>query len=326
MHSLSVRRTSGSYSAEELKRSEALDIHDNRDCIFVMKDGSITTVEEMKKQLWIRDEKDDCYISDYDVEFKESPMQVLGDFRGRLHYALASVYGRQTKGWEGRLREITNVLDQYLPNVEFHLRELRRDVGVNTYCLFQFLKKNNISMEEFLLNNKYIVVVNLAEYQKMRFLGMVNETNIENTYDITEETSVQMNIENGIWKIGQGDLRFGRSPYRVLGTVEGKARYALATYESANIDEVLEILQEVYPELKSIELPPCWYSKEARDRGYCEDSALPLDVPLRDFILDKKYVIISDGDEYCIWNQFKKTKLFNLEEYPDEEILEHDFY
>jgi hypothetical protein len=326
MHSLSVRRTSGSYSAEELKRSEALDIHDNRDGIFVMKDGSITTVEEMRKQLWIRDEKDDCYISDYDVEFKKSPMQVLGDFRGKLHYALASVYGRQTKGWEGRLREITNMLDQYLPNVEFHLRELRRDVGVNTYCLFQFLKKNNISMEEFLLNNKYIVVVNLAEYQKMRFLGMVNETNIENIYDITEETSVQMNIENGVWKISQDDLRFGRSPYRVLGTVEGKARYALATYESANIDEVLEILQEVYPELKSIELPHCWYSKEARDRGYCEDSALPLDVPLRDFILDKKYVIISDGDEYCIWNQFKKTKLFNLEEYPDEEILEHDFY
>jgi hypothetical protein len=134
-----------------------------------------------------------------------------------------------------------------------------------------------------------------------------------------------MNIVDGVWKIEGRDLHFGRSPYRVLGTVEGKARYALATYSSKNIDEVLTILQEVYPDLKRIELPMAWWDPEKEDHGYCEDSALPLNIPLRDFILDKKYVIISDGDEYCIWDDFKRTKLFNAEEYPDEEI-EDEFY
>ena len=326
MHSLSHRRASGAYSNDELQHSEATHNDEYHDAIFAMKEESVTTVEDMKKQLWLRDGRDSYYLSSYSVELKNSAMEILTDFRGRLHYALASVYGRRTKGWEGRLREITNVLDKYLPDVEFHCRDLCGLVGTNDNLLFPFLKKNKISMEEFLLNNKYVVIINFAEYQRMKFLNMVDESNVEKMYRVPYELKTQMNIVDGVWKIEEDDIRFGRSPYRVLGTVEGKARYALATYESKNISEILSILQEVYPELKSIELPKCWYAPEKDDKGYCEDSALPINIPLRDFILDKKYVIISDGDEYCIWNDFKKTRLFNRDEYPDEVVLEHGFY
>ena len=320
MHSLSVRRTSGPYSIEELQHSEAASNDEQHDAIFVMKEGGMTTVEDMRNQLWLREEREKFYISSYDVAFKNSAMEVLSDFRGRLHYALATVYGHRTKGWEGRIDEIELILNKYLPNVEFVARSLSGFVGTNDNLLYQFLKKNKITIEDFLLNDKYIVIVNIAEYQRMKFLNMVDESQIESAYHVPYEVETKMNIVDGVWKIDRNGINFGRSPYRVLGSVEGKARYALATYESENIDEVLAIMQEVYPEIKSIELPKSHWNPDVTDSGYCEDSVLPLGVPLRDFILDKKYVVISDGDEYCIWENFKETKLFNKEEYPDEKI------
>lgn len=322
MHSLSYRRTSGPYSIEELQHSESTANDECHDAIFVMKEDKIVTMEELRKNLWLKEDRDSFWISSYELQFKNSAMEVLADFRGRLNYALASAYGRRTKGWEGRVEEINSVLNKYLPNVEFTIRTNSGAVGTNDNLLYPFLKKNNISMEEFLLNDKYIVIVDVAEYNRMKFLNMVDESQIEKVCTEPYEIETKMNIIDGVWNINGRDLQFGRSPYRVLGTVEGKARYALATYSSSNINEVLAILQEVYPELERIELPKCWYNPEADDKGYCEDSALPHNIPLRDFILDKKYVIISDGDEYCIWDTFKTTKLFNRDEYPEEEIDE----
>jgi hypothetical protein len=144
----------------------------------------------------------------------------------------------------------------------------------------------------------------------MKALDMVDEANIINVYPEIDIKPKQIQIENGVWEISYNDLYFGRSPFRVLGTIEGKARYALAS-KPDDIDEITRILQTVYPELVRIEMP---------DDGYCDDSALPYDVPLKDFILNKKYVIISDGDEYCVWNNFKNTKLFSRANYPAEEI------
>lgn len=34
---------------------------------------------------------------------------------------------------------------------------------------------------------------------------------------------------------------------------------------------------------------------------------------LEDFLLNKKYIVMSDGDEYCTWNNFIKSKIINLE-------------
>ena len=325
MHSLSYRRSSGAYSIEELQHSESTANDEYHDAIFVMTEGEVTSTEEMKKQLWLREDDDSCSVSYYDVAFKNSAMEVLPDFRGRLMYALSSIYGRRTKGWERRIEEIEAILNKYLPGVKFSARGLDERVGTNDNLLYPFLRKNKISIEDFLLNDKYVVIVNTAEYQRMKFLNMVDESQIERVYAEPYEVETKMNIEDGVWKINGRDLQFGRYPYRVLGTVEGKARYALATYGSHNINEVLAILKEVYPELERVELPKCSWDKEKEERGYCEDSVLPLNVPLRDFILDKKYVVISDGDEYCVWDNFKKSGLFNWSEYPEESVSECDY-
>lgn len=46
-------------------------------------------------------------------------------------------------------------------------------------------------------------------------------------------------------------------------------------------------------------------------------------ITLEEFLLNKKYVIVVDGDEYCIWKDFKNTGLIDLgmieREYPKEE-------
>jgi hypothetical protein len=153
----------------------------------------------------------------------------------------------------------------------------------------------------------------------MKWLNMVDESKIADIFKPEIDYSCEMKIENGVWRLTEGDISFGRSPFRVLGTPEGKARYALACKHSANIDEVLAIMQEIYPEMKSIELPEDEYSNDGVNHGYVDDwGIIPDGLSTRELILNKKYVVISDGDEYCIWSNFKKTPLFNQDEYPDE--------
>lgn len=325
MHSLSFRRESGPYTAADLQRTEAMENMTYHDAIIMLKDGHTVTEEEIRKDCWIYDNR--MGIWDHSMELAGSAMEVMSTFRDKLTYALATAYGYRYKGWEKRVEEIKAVFAKVLPYVELSLDIERyrwcnsNSVGTNQYLLYPFLKMNNITIEEFLTNTKYIVIVNYAEYEKMRWLNMVDESQIVEVYHPHENDDYTMKIVDGVWKLSSCDIQFGRYPFRVLGTPEGKARYALACHHSTNIDEVLSIMQEVYPEMKSIELPrDKWYDGGV-NHGYTDDGGvIPDNIPLRDFILDKKYVVISDGDEYCIWSGFKKTPLFNREEYCEEHI------
>ena len=322
MHSLSVRKTDGEYALEELKHSEATVDEKNHDAIIVLKEGK---TEIDVGWCW----KDEVSISPYSAELSNSAMQVLSSFRDKMTYALATIYGYRYRNWQNRVEEIKNIFAKHLPHLKLDISRLEDKmergwytIKTSDYLLYPFLKENNVTMEEFLTNTKYIVIVNYAEYQKMRWLNMVDESKIESVCHVAEEAPAEMKIEDGVWKLSEGDISFGRSPFRVLGTPEGKARYALAAHHSENIDEVLAIMQEIYPEMKSIELPADEYSDDGINRGYTDDWGIIDDVPLREFILNKKYVLIADGDEYCVWKDFKKTPLFNQTEYPEENSKE----
>ena len=323
MHSLSFRRTEGEYTEEDLKHSEAMAGTHNHDAIITLKEGHTVNEEEIRENGWIWNNKMRIWNSDLDL--RNSAMQIMSSFREKLIYALSTLSGYRYRGWEKRSDEIQHVFAKYLPGVELEADYDKdewpmRFTGTNEYLLYPFLKQNKITIEEFLTNTKYIVVVDYVEYQKMKWLNMVDESQIESVFHPSEYDTCEMKIENGVWKLSEGDLCFGRYPFRVLGTPEGKARYALAAHMSENIDEILEIMQEVYPEMKSIELPMDSYEKDVVVRGYCEDPAIPYNIPLREFILNKKYVIISDGDEYATFGKFKRTPLFNKDEYPEENI------
>jgi hypothetical protein len=326
MHSLSIRKTDGEYGIEELKRSEAVDDIPCYDAIIILKEGHTETEEEIRNNCYLY--KDQMTIWNRSLRMSDSAMQVLSTFRDKLEYALATAYGHRYRGWQDRVEAIKAAFTKVMPGAKLDLYSIERmdewdwrydRIGTNQYLLYPFLKKNKITIDEFLTNTKYIVIVNYAEYEKMKWLNMVDESKIADIFKPEIDCSYEMKIEGGVWKLSEGDISFGRSPFRVLGTPEGKARYALASKNSNNIDEVLAIMHEVYPEMKSIELPKDEYSDDGICHGYCDDYSYIIDgIPLRDFILNKKYVVISDGDEYCIWSNFKETPLFNREEYPDE--------
>jgi hypothetical protein len=320
MHSLSFRRDEGPYTAEELKRSESMVGTHYQDAIITLNEGHTVTEEEIRSTCWIYNNS--MRIWSHDMSLAHSAMQVMSTFRDKLTYALATVYGYKYQGEAKRLADIEAVCNKYLPGVTIDAEIREWDsykASTNQYLLYPFLKKNKITIEEFLTNTKYIVIVDYAEYEKMKWLNMVDESKIADVYYPHIDDFFEMKIEDGVWKLAECDLSFGRSPFRVLGTPEGKARYALASWHGSNVDQVLAIMQEIYPDMKEIEFPRSEWDGEI-EYGYCDDSALPHDIPLRDFILNKKYVIISDGDEYCIWSNFKKTPLFDQSAYPNEKV------
>lgn len=322
MHSLAIRREEGWFSDEEL-HSESLVGSINHDAIVMMREGKSLTTDEIRKQCWIYNDRMRIWSNDFNLA--NSAMQILDSFRDKLTYALATVCGYRYNGWEKRRQEIYDVFNKYLPGVKLDADitnddYMGRTASTNEYLLYPFLKKHKITIEEFLVSTKYLVIIDYAEYQKMKWLDMVTEENVQEVFKSDRADEFHMHINNGVWELNSCDINFGRYPFRVLGTPEGKARYALATYRSSNIDEVLKIMQEVYPEIKSIKLPKDRWSEDGIDCGYNEDPVIPDGISMRDFILDKKYVVIVDGDEYCIWSGFKNSPLFNRKAYPDERI------
>lgn len=68
-----------------------------------------------------------------------------------------------------------------------------------------------------------------------------------------------------------------------------------------------------------------WYYKEPYT-GYVDENILSTflkyeNISLEEFLINKKYVVIQDGDEYCYWDDIKKTGLINMDmidhEYPN---------
>ena len=175
MHSLSVRRESGAYSTEELRRSDALIGELCQDAIIIVNDDRVETEESIARGLYIHNNR--CNIWEYELRFRHSAMQVLADFRGKFYYALANAYGTEESDdvSNARIDVLSAITDKFFPGVDFDIdvRKLNYyGVGTNDDMLFDYLDQRNITMEEFLTNRKYIVIVNYAEYRKMSFLNI----------------------------------------------------------------------------------------------------------------------------------------------------------
>ena len=144
--------------------------------------------------------------------------------------------------------------------------------------------------------------------------------------------------DNGVWNIwDDDDLYFGRSPFQCLATFESKVRYAIASlccWESDKekkfiFEKIKAIVLEAIPKCKDVKLPiDDYYEKEKVLYGYVDEDILSgflekNNVELKDFLLNKKYVVIVDGDEYCIYNKMKKSGIINKDnikkEYPERE-------
>ena len=158
-----------------------------------------------------------------------------------------------------------------------------------------------------------------------------------------EELTRHLWLHNGVWTMYREDgLSFGRAPFDCLSTFESKVRYAIASLcgyrqdAAERFKEIEELVCKIVPECTRIELPEQWYyefddededeDEEIEDKlfyGHVDEDILTLfleknNITLEDFLTNSKYVVIVDGDEYCIWKSMKESGLVNLNEIEKE--------
>ncbi len=161
--------------------------------------------------------------------------------------------------------------------------------------------------------------------------------NTEDEYETHEEIASDIFIDEGTWSIWDEDaLTFGRAPFKCLATFKSKTCYAIACLcgycrfyrkkayiknAKKELANILKIVQDVCPECINIELPTVtMYDKrkpyESTFYGYVDEDILtPFlkeeGITLKEFLTNKKYFVIVDGDEYCIWCSIKETGVIN---------------
>lgn len=150
-------------------------------------------------------------------------------------------------------------------------------------------------------------------------------------YYTNEEIHEHLWLHNGEWDIWREEsIEFGRHPFKCLGTFESKVRYAIASLCGYHRDreerfkEIENIVKEVVIECTNIKLPKMsWSDNEGLSYGYVDEDILtPFlkeeNISLKEFLTNKKYVVIVDGDEYCIWDSMKEAGLINMDEIEKE--------
>ena len=154
-------------------------------------------------------------------------------------------------------------------------------------------------------------------------------------YYTHEEMCDSLWLNNGVWKIYDDEyITFGRHPFMCLCTFESKVRYAIASLcnwrenKIEQFENIEQIVKEIIPECTSIKLPEVHWSWDEDDNGEIfygsvdEDVLSPFlkneNISLKEFFTNKRYVVIVDGDEYCIWKSIKDSGLVNTDEIEKE--------
>ena len=150
--------------------------------------------------------------------------------------------------------------------------------------------------------------------------------------------------ENCVWEPSEYQMEFGRSPFKAIGTFVDKWLYACASmveeYNDNTYRELERIAFKYIPGLKKIVMPFTYGCKLNKDKwgieinywkdrdgdwGYHEPYTGHVDeniltgflekenITLEEFLINKKYVVIQDGDERCEFAKIKKTGLINLD-------------
>lgn len=130
------------------------------------------------------------------------------------------------------------------------------------------------------------------------------------TYEEMYE-ELKYHIHDGIYMPWE-ELYFGRYPFKVLTSFRDKLHYAYANTHGIEdkVNEVTEVLSELVPDI--------WGFKPSDSFMGVDETMLPywlkeLRIDLAEFLTNKKYVVVCDGDEYCIWEDLKEKGIINTE-------------
>lgn len=127
--------------------------------------------------------------------------------------------------------------------------------------------------------------------------------------------------EKGVYKIYRDeDIEFGRYPFNILSTFADKVRYAIASYGESRFKEIedlcIKYLVPVYFEpgdaeyCTGIELPINRWDNQVyygdidhQSSGLLNSALNKLGISLEQFLVDSRYIVIIDGDEYQIFDK-----------------------
>lgn len=132
--------------------------------------------------------------------------------------------------------------------------------------------------------------------------------------------------KNGIWKFEEEELDFYRYPFRFLRTFEDKVKYAIANYSNwdndydkicENIMPIIDIVKKYNPNFVKFEFAE---SDGRIDAGGTDDYALNSwlennNITLEDFLINPRYTVICDGDEYNTFDRLIYLGLINTSKF-----------
>ena len=143
--------------------------------------------------------------------------------------------------------------------------------------------------------------------------------------------------KKGIVRLWESSLEFYRSPFDMLVTFKDKLRYAIASSNGNLVDECREICKKYVDGFIDFEFDTKDYVWDSEVKDYVEtNEPIPnyggtddyqiegwlksYNVSLEEFLTNKRYIIVVDGDEYQIFDHIKKSGLF------DTSKIIHDSY
>ena len=178
-----------------------------RSNVFETNSSSSHSIVLLNKQGLDNEEYFKCFLTkeglfkiwrDEDLEFGRFPFNILSTFADKVRYAIAS-YG------ESRFKEIEDLCIKYLVSAYFYPGESEYCTGIelpiNRWAnqvyygdidhqsmglLNNALNKLGISLEEFLVNPRYIVIIDGDEYQifdKMFECGIIDNSTVEKRFN-----------------------------------------------------------------------------------------------------------------------------------------------
>lgn len=143
--------------------------------------------------------------------------------------------------------------------------------------------------------------------------------------------------KEGIVRLWESSLEFYRSPFDMLVTFKDKLRYAIASSNGNLVDECREICKKYVDGFIDFEFDTKDYVWDSNVKDYVEaKSPVPTyggtddyqiegwlkhyNISLEEFLTNKRYIVVVDGDEYCVWSNIKNSGLADVKK------IVHDSY
>ncbi len=143
--------------------------------------------------------------------------------------------------------------------------------------------------------------------------------------------------KKGIVRLWESSLEFYRSPFDMLVTFKDKLRYAIASSNGNLVDDCREICKKYVDGFTDFEFDTKDYVWNSDVKDYVEtDEPIPnyggtddyqiegwlkyYNVSLEEFLTNKRYIVVVDGDEYNCWLHIKDSGLV------DTSKIIHDSY